>query len=427
MSALTAAALFAQVVVLAPSGYVGTFGVGDRTEVRARSVLDGPPAFDVETAPYATLSLNGRRSTVTLSYTPRFSLFDVTVDRQFAVSNAARLAFGWSATERLRLQLAASGAVGSDLAAQSFRSPSTVGAPVVAPPATGAPNSPSPTGAPVVAPTFAPAAPVIDVLSYRADAGASYAFSRRTHGDVLAGYGGGRGLDAPSRAVVGEYYGPSGFGGVTHSVTRQDALATRVRASYTYSSVFGSDYLEVTPSETWSHSFSLRTSGLLGAGASYLRTHPTRTSPLATGVYPYAEGALQHVIPLSLEDRLTFRAATRLSVQYDPVLNAASPQASGVLASTWGSARYGVIATVEAVTTLPTDTIPETARQIAGGITLFHAPSRVVRFELGARGYVQDVPSGAIGGVGSAFAPGATTPQWLTFAALVLAAPPVAL
>jgi hypothetical protein len=400
VSILALGLVLGQVVVLAPSGYTGTLSVGDRTETRLRSVPLGGTAIDVETVPNVVLALNGRRTDFNVGYGPRVAYVDVLNDRTFILANSARIAAGFLATRQLRFDLTGEGSVGTQV---------TTG--LVAPQALGAPpNAAQP--APFVAPNS-----VINSMSYRLTLGASQRISRDWGVQVSASYGGGKGLDAASRAVVPAYHGPVATASATYTASRRDNFTTRVRVSSTKIPSVGGEFSDASALELWSHSWSRRTTGSAGAGLTIFHNHPARNQPSVDGAFPAGEALVVHSIPLGRGEQLAFTGGSRLAVRYDPVLQTAQPQLGVSASSAWTSIHFGLVTTADAATTVPVEAGQLPARQVAGGVAVYHAPSPVIRIETGVRGYLQSIPAAAV------LPTVPNTLQWTVFVALVIQAP----
>jgi len=376
VSALAASLILGQLAALGPGSYAGTLTFSDRSEVRLRSAPLGETAIDLETVPVLTLGLAGRRSDWTLAYSPAVSYLDIEDERLLTLTNSARLAFGWTESRRLRFTLGVEGAIGRQVSL-GLREEQSLAPPAPAP----EPVTPVAEGA------------VLYTLTYSASAGLAYVFSPRWHGRLGATYGGGRGLDEATRALVPEYRGPSGEAALVHSATRQDELTSRVRGFYVEGPDTGGRALGLEAAEIWRHTWTPRTAGSLGAGLAWLRQRVSGEDPYVTVVAPSGEATLTHVIPLGHAETLTLYGATTLGVAYDPILAVADPVVGAVASATWARPRYGVVAAGSTTITLPADPDRSSARALAASLTGTYTPVPEVGFEAGGRLFVQDIPA----------------------------------
>ena len=410
MSALAAGMILAQLAAVAPpAGGAPVVTVSDRTELRARTRLTtSGVAEDLENTPSATLAARGRRMDASLGYALHLGYIDFAEQGLFIVSNAGQLSLGYLATRELRLSLAADGYIGKQFA-ETLVAPTTFG------------TSPLPTTT-----AFAPPVPEIYSAAYRAALGFNYRLDARWELGASVLYGAGQGLNPDSRLIIPRYYGPSGTVTLGYEATKVDRFATAVRAAYTQTPKTGADYFDTAAYETWTHTFSPRTSGVVGAGLSWQRSHDRAGATANSAFFPDAQVGVNHRVPLGLGETLSFEAIGRLGFAYDAVLRTSSPTASAGAGVGWARTVVGAGARLDYLTTIPTNQTQYQASQIAGSVMLWYTPARSVRLEAGWRAYKQELPGNLPVGPAATVA---TTPQlnnlnWAAFVAVVLTAPP---
>jgi hypothetical protein len=422
MSVLAAGLILGQLAGAAPrAGDAPVLSLGDRTEVRARTRLTtSGVAADAETTPLASLVMRGRRTDLSLGYALHVAYIDF-VDAPTPVANpvesqSAQLSFGYLATRELRFYVAGDGYYGKQFT-ESLVAPTTLG----------------PTPLPTTT-TFVPPDPIIYSLSYRAELGFSYRLAPRWELAASALYGGGQGLNTESRRVIPRYYGPSATVTLGYEATKADRLATGVRATYTVTPKTGANFFNTAANETWTHTFDERTTGTLGAGLAWQRTHDRAGAPATTLFFPDGQLGVTHKVPLGVAESLSFEATGRTGLTYDPVLRASLPQASAGAGVSWTRTLVGASTRVDYLTTIRTDPQQPTASQISGSVMMWYLPMRLIRVETGFRAYRQELD---VAGLGNAAQTGTTQTQpnvvqpngiqWAAFVAVVLAAPPVQL
>jgi hypothetical protein len=410
MSVLAVAVVLGQLAAAAPAvGDGPILTLNDRSEARVRTrVLGAGVAADVDTLPVAALILKGRRTDLVLAYGAHAAQLDVFQQPTFIIAHSARIGVGYQRTRRLRWTASADGAIGKQFSDG-----------LVAQPNLGPATTPTPTPTAVA---FRAPVPVLNSLSYRAELGFGYRLARRWDLSSAASYGGGQGLDAASRLTLPPYYGPTGYVTAGYTASRDDRIATSVGVSYTVSPTVGSEFFNAAVFEAWTHTFGERTTGFAGIGVSWQLAHAKRGVPETSTYYPDAELGATHTIPLDTAETLTFREATRLGLRYDAVLRTSAPQVSTVASAVWSSPHVGASLTAEAMTTLPSDPPEPLARQVSGSVVTWYSPTRFLRFETGARAYLQDLPVGLAG-----VANQANTIQWAAFVAVAIQAPAIEL
>jgi hypothetical protein len=186
----------------------------------------------------------------------------------------------------------------------------------------------------------------------------------------------------------------------------------------------GSEFLNVSLLEMWTHVWSPTTAGYVSGGVDWLRSRLSSAQSETSNFYPNANVGVSHTIRLGTNENIVFRGGARLAVTYDPILQVAEPTLGAFGAAGWATLHVGTNATVEATTTIPTDASVQAARQVGGGLTEWYAPTQVVRFEVGARAYWQDL-GGPVGAPG--FVVINNDVQWTVFLAVVVQLPPIAL
>jgi hypothetical protein len=396
VSWLAAGLILGQAAVFAPSGYGATVTVADRSEARVRRVPNEPNAVDLETSPSVVLSFNGRRSTLLLGYGARGAVINATNQAESILSQSGRVGMGWATTRRLHLDVTGEGTYGVQQAA-GLTAPQALGPPAATPPSS----------------TFTAPGNTVKSISYRGTAGASYQLSRAWDTSLLGVYAGGEGL-GDSVTVIEPYQGPSGQFSLGYRAGRADRLTTRARVGYVYGSNLGSQYLDAMVMESWSHTWSERTSGSVGAGVAWFRGRAKRDDPLLSHPAPVGEALIAHVMPLRTGETLSVNGATRLGVVYDSVLNVSQPQLSLLASAAWMSTHYGALASAEALATIPWDFGSVPAQQYSGSLTAQYLPSRAVHFDAGVRGYLQNIPASV------ASAAASSGLQWTTFVGVIL-------
>lgn len=402
MSVLAVGMVLGQLAGAAPAPNQAMLSIGDRSEARVRSRLVGSgEAFDVETSPGATLTYTTPHVTWLAAYFARLAYLDLIDAPQGIISHSARLGFGWMTTRRLRLDLTADGSIGKQFSEALVQ-----------------PNL-APTTTPTTTPTLAVPVTVINSVNYRAELSASYRLSRPVDLQVSGSYGGGEGLDDASRAIIPAFSGPSGQVGVAYSANRQDRFSTRLRVGYISAPSVGSEFLSATLSEGWLHAWTQRTSGSAALGVDWLLSKTGRDSPHDSSVFPSGELALNHSVPLHRGETLSFRAATRLGVRYDPVLRVAEPQVGGNLLAGWATLHYGASVNLDGIVAIPLNPGDPAARQLTGSLVTFYQPGVAVRLETGLRGYILDLNAAP------ATVTGVNSVNWTVFLAVTLTAPPI--
>ena len=407
MSVLAAGIILGQLAGAAPpAGDAPVLTLSDRTEMRARTRLarDGV-AEDVETTPLASLVVRGRRIEGSLAYAVHFGYLDFAQTPTFIVSQAARLSLGYLATRWLQLYVAGDGSIGEQFT-DGLAAPTKLG------------SSPLPTTTSFTAPL-----PIINSAVYRAEVGFGYRLDRRWDLGASAMYSSGRGLDDVSRLIMPRYYGPSGTVTLGYQLNRTDRFATAARATYTVTPSLGAKFFNTAVSETWTHAFAERTTGVFGAGVSWQRSRDSSGAHPAYTFFPDAQVGLTHTVPLGFAETLSFQAIGRMGFSYDPVLRTSSPRASAGLTAGWARTQVGASAGLEYLAVLPSNPPRPAARQLSGNALVWYSAAPAVRLETGFRAYFQDLPAGLLLGPGTE----TNTLQWAVFVAAVLTAPPVQL
>ncbi|HEX4340375.1 MAG TPA: hypothetical protein VH062_30915 [Polyangiaceae bacterium] len=384
----------------------------DRSEARLRTRLPGTGvATDLETLPVLTVTQRTLRSDVAIGYAAQLSYLDVVENPQFTVAQSVRLSGAYMLDRGLRVFTNIQGTVGKQYVE------GLVTTPTLAP----TPTTPVTTTTPTA---FVAPIPVIDSLSYRADVGVGYKLSALW--DVLGtvAWAGGEGLDTASRVAIPRYYGPSASTTLGYTATRRDRFTTNFNVAYTTSPTINSDFLSVALTEAWTRSFSVRTTGYAGAGLSFQHGDPGTNQRSTSDFYPDGELGVNYAVPVGFAESISFRLGTRLGFHYDAVLRSSSPEASGQASAIYTSPHVGASLNATAVTTLSSSVQAQAARQVGGGATVWYSPTRALRFELGARGYVQDLP-GNLPTIAGAVP--TNTFQWATFVALVVVPPAIEL
>jgi hypothetical protein len=428
VSALLAVGLvLGQLASLSPSGYRGTVTVGDRSEVRVRSNVNAPASLDLETIPTAVVDLAGRRSSYAIGYGPRVAWIDVNRDSSFVVMNNGRFSASYW-TRRVRWTLTLSGSIGRQtIAGLGVTIPltgvvTTEGAAQGAQPG----NVPAPAPAPLGTPPPQPQQPSVSVYlppsypiysgSFRGSLSVSNTFSRRWVGSLMGFYQMAGGLDFDPFSQLA--YPPSRGGGgealATYTVSRRDALISRLYGDYTYVLTTTNRFVTGTFLESLRHSFSARTTGTLGAGVSLVVRDLTFQRELSGAVVGAGEASIVHASPLHERGDLTMRAAVNVGQGYNPFLANILWQGAATLSAVWARDPVSVGVSASAATSLPFREF-DAARVATGAVTFGYRLAKAVVVQTGVRSYAQLLPSRA-----DATYP----PQWVAFVALLLSAPP---
>jgi hypothetical protein len=428
VSALALGIVLGQLASLSPPGYRGTVAVGDRSEVRVRSNVTGPMSLDLETLPSAVVDFMGRRSSYTIGYGPRFAWLDVNRDAPtFILMNTGRFSASYW-TKRVRWTLTLTGSIGRQTTAGLGVSVPLTGVVTPEGAAQGAQpmNAPAPAPVPLGVPPPQPQQPNVTIYlppsypyyfgSLRASLSVSNTFSRRWVGSLTGFYqmAGGLDFDFLSQRAYPPSRGGGGEALATYALSRRDALISRLYGEYVFVLIQGNQFVTATYVEALRHSFTRRTTGTLGAGASMVARQFANQSAPSGAVVGAGEASVVHAAPLHERGDLTLRAAVNLGQGYNPFLADVLWLGTAVLSAIWARDPISVGVSATAATSLPIRD-SDAARAATGSVTFGYALAKPVTVQTGVRAYTQLLPA-----VRDATYP----PQWVAFVALLLAAPP---
>jgi len=329
----------------------GLFEISDRTEVRTRD-----ESIDVENALHARLELATKRTRLSFSYVPRFTLWDLNVSPQPTLMQEGAARLEWS-DRRVRWWLDETGSYGNlDMTAMSQM-----------------PTSSTET------PQFQPV-PVGGLLAYgasNATFGVQASWERAAL-DWRLGYQLAGGADAASQALLPLQYGPFADVRLEARATRRTRFVTELAAEHTTFSS-GPDVAIGTATEGWRFSWSrsVETELALGAGEVW--------NEGAYVTHPVAEASLEDRLAVK-EDRVSVRAIARLAPELNRVYGTVDERAEALVIATWTHARVATSLLLTAQQTVPADD-PNAVQLLAGevGVSIPTSPAKTIVFDVGAR------------------------------------------
>jgi hypothetical protein len=282
---------------------VGTFTLGDRTEIRARAPdpVTNAAALDVDTMVDARLEYRSPRTTYTLGYTPHLYALDVN-----DVGIQPSLIHGWNGQGEWRtgnaiVDLSENGSYGQ----LAFGSLAAVATP-------GTPEPTQPGGQPNPVPNVQPVAPVqtLDILASTTTATSILQLRPWTLRGMV-GYQLFGGADAASRTVLPSGQGPLAQAQADVQTDARDHLVTLLDAQVVSFDPTGSQIMLLQAWEQWRYRLTRSSDTMLGVGAGETRARDASlapyaysTDPLAEGQYNYRFGPTDARVKLTLDARL---------------------------------------------------------------------------------------------------------------------------
>jgi hypothetical protein len=341
--------------------------LSDRTETRFRDPGDSPagPSLDVATTPEARLALASPRTSFTLAYTPRLTLWDVNdagVRPTWLNAGTARVDWRDGNTNLLLEQSASYGAM--SFAALAF--------------------APGPGGTPPSVDVI-PSSQIIQFESSSTTLG-SRVEGRRWELRSTVGYQLSGGADDVARSVIPLQKGPLAEAVATFATSPVDHLATTATGSETTFSS-GPEIALAELDEGFRHLWSPFTETALTLGVSEARV---TTSPLVQSyreTNPVAEAVLEQRILMD-EDRVTVRVGARLGPVVNRLLGIVDERVQGTFLSKWTHGRFAVSAFASAQQSVPTGG-PDATELLTGDVGLSYVATESVAFDTGVRGLWQ--------------------------------------
>lgn len=318
-------------------------GVGDRTELRL-IVENKDRTPEAETVPFGVITFGGRHSSLSLRYSPRFTLTPLdSPDRHInifhtasvlSITTVGRTTFragvsgGYGKRDFSLAALQGSGVTpttprdqGTGTGAPGTGTPGTgtpgTGTPGTGTPGTGTPGAPGTVGA---GPTIPPATQAFRTVRYAFVRFEVAVIRELTRRDTLAGIlgyelSGGLGRDEASYPVL---RGPDATLQYSYKLSRQDTLRTSWRTQYRDSSE-GSRFLSSGVEQSYLHRFSNYITLGIGAGITYARVED-KDGNVTSSVYPTfgaASGAAFQYQTKVEGGILTLSAGARYSPELD--------------------------------------------------------------------------------------------------------------
>jgi hypothetical protein len=301
----------AAALVLAAPDFAATLDVSNRTEVRARGTQGAPPpnpSFDLVDTPLARLRASNRRLELTAGYSIMALLPDVETGVSPQLLQAGDVGVAWH-DRRVTIRLTEAGQYGYQNSAYLLGG----GPPAPAPPST----------TPVVTPIGGgvqslPAPATIQFGSSRTALSTQLVLSRRWNAGMTIDYGVQGGLDAASRAYLPFVHGPRAEASTDYSLTRLDAVTTRVAGLRGDASAgpCSSAIVTLPPNstcsptveegqveESWTHKLT-RTSDLsAGAGAALVHERLRPQDAFLDKLYPLARAAFTDTVGVEPDQR----------------------------------------------------------------------------------------------------------------------------
>ena len=356
--------------------------ISDRTEMRVRDPGDVPagPSLDIATTPEARLVLASPRTTFTLAYTPRLTLWDVNdvgAHPLWLHAGTARLEQKEGASQLWLEQDASYGA--TNFAALTL--------------------APTPDGVPPRVDVI-PSSQIVQVESSATTLG-SRTEGRRWAFHSTVGYQFSGGADDASRLIVPFQRGPLAEVGVTLSTSPLDRLATTVTgADSTFSS--GPQIVIGEADQAWKRPWSSSTETEFTLGISEARVQASALAQSYGETDPVAEAVLEQRI-LTDEDRVTVRVGARLGPVVNRLLGIVDERVQGSLLSQWNHGRLAIHAFAGAQQSVHVGG-PDATELLTGEIGLSYTATDAVAFDVGVRGLLQKATQPVV----STTAPGVT-------------------
>ncbi|HSQ66395.1 MAG TPA: hypothetical protein VLM85_24395 [Polyangiaceae bacterium] len=365
-------------IVLA-AAFSGTFLLSDRTEFRLRDPGTDPTqaSLDLESAIDARMAMEWRRESLRLTYTPRFTLWDMNVSAiQGTVYNSGSLHAEWRpGLAHLTLDQTA-GYGGVNLASVAL---------VSAPGAT-------PTAPPLI--NVVPVSRVLNFATSSTTLSARADLRRWTLGSTVSFQLSG-GADADAQTYLPFQYGPVGELRADYAASHVAHLITVASAQHNSFS-FGPETTVAGGEQRWHHEWSRYTLTQFSLGASAARERPGPAAASETNAYPVAEATVEHRRGFA-QERFLFRATARVSPMVNPLLGTVDERLQGTLGCTWTHRRLTLAGALAAQQTLPPDATDAVQLFTAEALASYEAyPS--LSFDGGVRGMVQNAAQPIAGG-----------------------------
>jgi hypothetical protein len=275
---------FALVPILAQ---VFTVTAGDRAEVRLVA-NENDTYYEAEDDANVTMRLDGRRSTVGLSYSPSVIVSPLENEsgglrRTAYVFHRVGLdgSIGWQPSRRTTFTL--SQTVNYDRSNTRVQALSGGGAVPGAPPTPGGDPAAGPGGTPNAEQQAATSTAqnsflgTVEIVSVRTQLSHDHLLSRRSALRSFIAYGGSAGV-GDSQAFFPLVQGPDARSTYSYRLSRRDDLSTILAAQYQFSEL-GDRAFVASLSEAWGHSFSRYASMSIGAGITYVYFDPNNGPP----------------------------------------------------------------------------------------------------------------------------------------------------
>jgi hypothetical protein len=356
--------------------------LSDRTETRLRDPGDSPngPSLDISTTPDARLILLSPRTSCTLAYTPRLTLWDVNdVGARPLGLHAGSARFDWHEV-KTSLSLAQDASYGATNFAALTLPASAEGMP--------------------------PRVDVIPVSQIVHFESSSTTLSSRLEGPrwelrSAIAYELSGGADNASRAVVPLQQGPLGEAVWTFAESPVDHLVTTATASETTFSS-GPEILIGEGDEGWKHQWSAFTETDFTLGVSEARVQPSALAPISTQTNPVVDALFEQRV-LFDEDRVSLRVDARLGPVVNRLLGIVDERIQCSVLSKWTRGPFALSAFASAQQSVPTGG-PYATELLAGELALSYAATEVVALDVGVRGLWQNANQPTV----STTTPGAT-------------------
>jgi hypothetical protein len=390
-----------------------TLVLSDTTQVglHPSAVATNGTAVDFETMPSAVLTFPYHRSAFTLSYTPRFTLYDAfgTTEAQWLQLHTGTLGYSYS-TRRYNFTLAESVSVGT----QNFSSLSYTSAVAANPGA--APDPTAPNVNPIAAST------TVDILAEQTSASFSVRWTREWLSSVYGSYGISGGRTDESQNLLPKTKTTNVGTALEYTLSKRDHLSTTASVAFSNTSAVafsttstGFEHRIIQAAEVWAHNFNRALSGSLSVGVVHDSTttqgvDTSQTSPTA------AAGLTGYLVR-----RSQFQVSLTLGTSYGLVLNPFTGglqerlQWLSLLSVRKNKTTLAVL--LDGAQTFPPD--DDGAVSVIGlGFVLTQNLSKLVSVSGGYRRIWQ-----------SATLPNGTTlpDQWYAFAGVTIYAPPISL
>jgi hypothetical protein len=337
--------------------------LSDRTEIRLRGPgsVSRTASVDLETAVTARLRVASRRALFSLSYVPRFTLWDIDLAAAPALMQDASARAEWH-DRFTRWSLEQSGSYGGiNLTSLSFV------------PVEGA--------MPHV--DVVPASRLIQYASSTTTVSERVTLRRWTF-DWLLGYQLSGGVDADARAILPMQSGPFAEAKLDYRASRRTHFVTKTTgAEATFSS--GPESILVEATEAWRFAWSPSTTTEIALGGAEVRARAAANASSAYTTYPVAEITLEHRWGQPT-DRFAIRSIARLAPVVNRVYGTVDERAQATLQGTWTHQRLVLNAFATAQQTVPADNA-SAVQLVAGELSASYATSATSfwAFDVGVR------------------------------------------